>query len=225
MFVIERMATDPISVTPETTLAEAQKVMEKYGFRHLPVVEGKDYLVGIVSDRDMRDAMPSDLLREDAYAQALEKVHQHCVKDIMTEKPLTISPFFTTQDTLMVMQQKKVGALPVVDENGYLKGILSTRDLLSSFVDVMGIGEPGSLLCILSEEKKGQMKKIIDIITSENVSFGSVLVARSWDKDKRAIFPYIFTNNVMNIKKRLIESGFELIDPMKWYIEQLKHKS
>jgi acetoin utilization protein AcuB len=143
----------------------------------------------------------------------------------MTKKPMAIYAYYTLQDTLLVMQQRKVGALPVIDEEGYLKGILSTRDLLSAFVNIMNIDEPGSLLCILVEEQPGQMKKIVDIITEENISLGSVLVARFWDKEKRAIFPYLLTNNVINVKKKLLEVGFELIDPMEWYLDQVPQKN
>ena len=55
----------------------------------------------------------------------------------------------------------------------------------------LGIGEPGTLLCIITEEKVGQMKKIVDIITEQNISMGSVLVARYWEENKRAVFPYL----------------------------------
>ena len=164
--------------------------------------------------------MPSSLLGREEYEKALERVLDYTVDDIMTQDPLTISIYYTIQDTLLVMRQKRVGALPVIDENGYLKGILSTRDLLSSFVNVMGIGEPGTLLCILADEKQGQMKKIIDIVTDEKISLGSVLVSRTWDVNKKAIFPYLLTNNVANVKRRLLETGFQLFDPMQWYLDQ-----
>ena len=110
------------------------------------------------------------------------------------------------------------------DEDGYLKGIMSTRDLLRAFVNVMGIEEPGTLLCILVKEQPGQMKKIVDIATEEKISLGSVLVAQYWDKQKRAIFPYLLTNNVVAVKKKLLAEGFELFDPMKWYLDQLPQK-
>ena len=148
----------------------------------------------------------------------------HSISEIMTKDVMTIPIYFTIQDALMVIQKKKVGAIPVVDENGVLKGILSTRDLLAAFVNVMGIGQPGTLLCILAEEKQGLLKKIVDIITEEKISFGSVLVARYWDTAKRGIFPYLLTNNVMNVKKKLLEAGFELIDPMKFYLNHLPRK-
>lgn len=225
MFVSETMNKDLIAVGPETKLAEARVLMQKNNFRHLPVVDKEGKLVGIVTDRDMRDAQPSSLLSEEEYRRTLEKVMKHSVEEVMTRNPLTISVYFTLQDTLMVMGKKKVGALPVVDENGYLKGIMSTRDLLSAFVNIMGIGEPGTLLCILVNEQPGQLKKIVDIATEENVSLGSVLVAKYWDKEKRAIFPYLLTNNVVNIKKKLLAEGFELLDPMKWYLDQLPQKN
>jgi acetoin utilization protein AcuB len=221
MFVSARMAKNVVTVSPGTSLREARKLMLENKIRHLPVVNGYGLLVGIVSDRDMRSAMPSSLLGREEYEKASERVLDYTVDDIMTEDPLTISIYYTIQDTLLVMRQKRVGALPVIDENGYLKGILSTRDLLSSFVNVMGIGEPGTLLCILANEERGQMKKIIDIVTDEKISLGSVLVSRTWDINKKAIFPYLLTNNVANVKRRLLEAGFQLFDPMQWYLEQL----
>ena len=95
------------------------------------------------------------------------------------------------------------------------------RDLLRAFINVLGIGEPGTLLCVLVEEKVGQLKKIVDAITEEDVSFGSVLVARYWDENKRAVFPYLLTQNVVHVKKKLENMGFTLLDPMEWYLDQL----
>ena len=124
----------------------------------------------------------------------------------------------------MLIEQKKVGAFPVVDDDNKLVGILSVRDLLRAFINVLGIGEAGTLLCILVDEKVGQLKKIVDVITEENISCGSVLVARYWDRDKRAVFPYLLSLNVTRVKKRLREMGFTLLDPMKWYIDQLPQR-
>lgn len=221
MFVSERMATNLITVGPDLTIFEAKELMSEKNIRHLPVVDGQGKLLGIISDRDMRDAMPSTLLKKPDYEITLGKIGGFPVSDIMTSKPLTIYPYYTLQDTLLVMQKKKVGALPVVDEEGYLKGILSTRDLLRAFVSVLNIDEPGTLLCIVVKEQPGQMKKIVDIISEENISLGSVLVTRYWDEDKRAIFPYLLTNNVIGVKKKLLALGFELIDPLRWYLDQL----
>ncbi len=224
MFVSDRMSKDLITAGPDMPIFEAKTLMSDKNIRHLPIVDETGKLLGIVTDRDIRDSMPSTLLKKPDYDITLGKIGNRPVGDIMTRKPMTIYAYYTLQDTLLVMQKKKVGALPVIDEEGYLKGLLSTRDLLTAFVNIMNIDEPGSLLCILVKEQRGQMKKIVDIITEENISLGSVLVARFWDKDKRAIFPYLLTNNIINVKKKLLENDFELIDPMEWYLQQLPKK-
>ncbi|MFO7751304.1 MAG: CBS domain-containing protein [Desulfobacteraceae bacterium] len=224
MFVSDSMTTELITITPDVKIFEARRLMQKNNIRHLPVIDDGDRLLGMVSDRDLRDAMPSSLLSDEMYQSSVKEVMEFKVKEVMTEDPVTISPFFTIQDALMIIQEKRVGAFPVVDENGIVKGLLSTRDLLKAFVNVMGIKEPGTLLCILVTEKPGQLKKIVDVISEEKISLGSVLVARYFDENKRAVFPYLLTNNVINVKKRIQALGFSLIDPMEWYLDQLPKK-
>lgn len=224
MFVSERMSKDLITASPDLKIAEAREIMVSQKIRHLPVIDDAGKLIGIVSDRDMRDAMPSTLLKKVDYDKTLQKIMDFPIGDIMTREPMAAHVYYTIQDTLLMMRQKKVGALPVTDDDGYLKGILSVRDLLAAFVDVMGIEEPGTLLCILSEDKQGQMKKVIDVITDEKISLGSVLVSKTLEEERKAIFPYVLTNNVISVKKRLIDLGFEILDPMQWYFKQLPQK-
>jgi len=221
MFVSRSMTRRVVTIGPDASIFEAQELMVQNRVRHIPVVEEGDKLVGIVSDRDLRSALPFRYFREGLDPGEKAKLQSLCVKDIMTRKVFTISPGYTIQDALLMIQNSKVGALPVVDEDGRLKGILSVRDLLRAFINVLGIGQPGTLLCILVDEKVGQLKKIVDAITEMGVSFGSVLVARYWEEDKRAVFPYLLTQNVAHVKKRLKELGYTLLDPMQWYLDQL----
>jgi acetoin utilization protein AcuB len=221
MFVSRSMTRKVITVNPDTTIFEAQELMATHRIRHLPVVVADNTLVGIVTDRDLRSALPYRFFKEGLTAAEREGLKNLRVKDIMTQKVITIPPAYTIQDALMVIQNARVGALPVVDDAGRLQGILSVRDLLRAFINVLGIGQPGTLLCILVEEKVGQLKRIVDAITEMGVSFGSVLVARYWDEKKRAVFPYLLTQNVAQVKKKLQAMGYELLDPMQWYIDQL----
>ena len=221
MFVTRSMTRKVITIGPEADIFEAQNLMSRNRIRHLPVVDDDNKLIGIVTDRDIRSALPYDLFKDPTHASAKNQIAQLKIKDIMSSEPRTISLEYTIQDALLIIQELRVGALPVVDKKGKLKGILSVRDLLRAFINVLGIGEPGTLLCILVEEKIGQLKRIVDIITEENISFGSILVARYWEENKRAVFPYLLTNNVIRIKKRLQEAGYTLLDPMEWYLDKL----
>jgi acetoin utilization protein AcuB len=221
MFVSRSMTRKVVTVGPEASIFEAQDLMAQNKIRHLPVVVEGDKLVGIVTDRDIRSALPYHAFREGLKPEEKKNLESLRVKDIMSRKVISVTPAYTIQDALLMVQNAKVGALPVLDEEGRLKGILSVRDLLRAFVNVLGIGEPGTLLCILVEEKVGQLKKIVDAITAMGVSFGSVLVARYWDEDKRAVFPYLLTQNVAHVKKKLTEMGYTLLDPMEWYLDQI----
>jgi len=225
MFVSRSMTVKVLTIQPDATVLEAQKMMATHQIRHLPVIDGQDCLIGVVTDRDVRSILPYDCYKDSDYTKEQEKLAGMKIKNIMTVEPLTISPSDTIQDALLLIQKKRVGAFPVVDDTGKLKGIISVRDLLRAFTNVLGIGEPGTLLCILVEEKIGQMKKIVDAITEEGISFGSILVARYWEEDKRAVFPYLLTQNISRVKKKLRTMGFTLLEPMDWYLDQLpKHE-
>ena len=221
MFVSRSMTRKVICIGPDAGMFEAQELMAENKIRHLPVTEPGSRLIGIVTDRDIRSALPYKFFKKPPTEAEKKNFTQLKIKDIMTSDAITISPTYTIQDALLMIQDANVGALPVVDEDGILKGIISVRDLLRAFINVLEIGEPGTLLCILVEEKVGQLKKIVDAITEENISFGSVLVARYWEKDKRAVFPYLLTLNVAHIKEKLQSLGFTLLDPMEWYLDQL----
>ncbi len=219
MFVSRSMTRNVITVDQEACILDAQELMAENKIRHLPIIDKNQQLIGIVTDRDIRSALPYRFYEEPQSVR--EKICALKVKDIMTKDPISISPTYTIQDALLLIQNAKVGALPVVDDDRCLKGIISVRDLLRAFINVLGIGEPGTLLCILVEEKVGQLKKIVDAVTEENISFGSVLVARYWDKNKRAVFTYLLTQNVAHVKKKLQGMGLTLLDPMEWYLDQL----
>ncbi|OQX26360.1 MAG: CBS domain-containing protein [Desulfobacteraceae bacterium IS3] len=224
MFVTNSMQKNVITIGKEASVFEARDKMAANKIRHLPVIDSENNLLGVITDRDVRSAMPSVFADVCNLEEEKKKVAELKVKEIMTTNVTTVSPMHTLQDAILLIHRTRVGAFPVVDEDGKLKGIISVRDLLRAFVNVLGIEEPGMLLCILVENKQGQMKRVVDAITEEKISFGSILVARYWDEGKRAVFPYLLTNNVAHIKRKLKNMGFELLEPMKWYLDQLpKH--
>ena len=224
MFVSDSMTRKVITVDASASVFDAQQLMADHRIRHLPIIDENDRLKGIISDRGIRSALPYELIRDKDNHEARAKVAGLTVADIMTPDPLTISPSETIQDALLRIQSERVGAYPVVDADNKLLGMLSVRDLLRAFINVLNIGQPGTLMCVLVREQVGQMKKIVDAITEENVSIGSILVAHHLEKDMRAVFPYLLTLNVARIKSKLEALGFTPIDPMQWTMDQIpKH--
>jgi len=221
MFIDKSMTREVITIGPEATLLDARAKMDENHIRHLPVVKKDNTVIGIITDRDLRSALPSVFSKGLEDSKEMERISKITVGDVMTKNPITISPMNTLEDAIMMMHKMRKGAFPVVDNEGKLKGIITTSDLIRAFINVLGIENPGTLLCIEVEDKLGQMKRIVDAITEEGISFGSILVARHWEEGKRAIFPYLLTNNVVKVKKKLEGMGYTLLNPMEWSLEQL----
>jgi len=221
MFIDKSMTRIVITIEPEASILDASTKMKKYDIHHLPVVQDDKTLVGIVTDRDVRTALPSPFLQREQSTTDSDRIAKLKVKDIMTRNPVTVSPANTLEDALLLMQKVNVGAFPVIDQTNKLIGIITVRDLMRAFINVLGLHEPGTLLCILAENKLGTMKRIVDAISEERIPFGSILVARTWEEGKRAVFPYLLTSNVAHIKKKL---GFELLNPMEWCLDELPER-
>lgn len=221
MFVDKSMRKNVVTMGPDESILTAKELMTSNKIRHIAVVQQDNTLIGIVSDRDIRSAMPSSCLPEAERTQEEERIGKTKVSEIMTRNPITISPTNTLEDALLMMEKVRVGAFPVVDDKGKVIGMLSIRDLMRAFINVLGIHEPGRLLCILADDKLGTTKKIVDAISEEKIPFGSILVARHWEEGKRAVFPYLLTLNVAKLKKKLEGLGYKILNPMEWHLDEL----
>ncbi len=220
MFIEKSMTRKVVTIDQGASVLEAKALMATSNVRHIPVVDADNSLVGIITDRDIRSALPSPFLTDTQSTIQREHVATLKVKDVMTRDPVTVSPENTLEDAILLMQRMRVGAFPVVDRQKKLRGILSVRDLMRAFINVLGLEEPGTLLGIIAEDKLGQMKRIVDAISEERIPFGSILVARHWEEGKRAVFPYLLTNQVAHVKKKLESLGYKLLDPMEWALDQ-----
>ena len=219
MFISRFMTKDVVTLDRESDIVEARKLMIRCRIRHIPVTRSDNTLIGIVSDRDIRSAMPSKFFHDHGIKE-MESARATgvSVQDIMTKDPISVSLSSTIQDSLLLIEKTRVGAFPVVDENLKVVGIVSDRDLLNAFIHVLGIKEPGALLGIVVDEKIEAMERIIHALVSENITFGSILVYRNWSPGKRAVFPYLLTKNVVNLKQKLRNMGYDILDPVEWYI-------
>ena len=130
--VSDWMTSDPITVTPETTLPDAHRLMKEHHIRRLPVVdEGK--LVGIVTWGDIREASPSDATSLDIF-ELHTLLDRLPVRQIMTHDPITVHPITTIARTAQLMLEHKVGGLPVVDRRRRLVGIITESDIFRVLV-------------------------------------------------------------------------------------------
>jgi len=127
MAVEALMTPDPETLGPDSTLAEAAEALLKGGFRHLPVVDDSGRPVGILSERDLRARLGTDLY---GFTQATVEALSEPVSGVMTPDPISVRVGMTTADVLETFADERVGALVVVDEGDRIRGTLSYLDLL-----------------------------------------------------------------------------------------------
>lgn len=171
MIVSKRMTANPTTVTSTTTVVDALQLMRDNKFRRLPVVDnGK--LVGIVTDRDLREvsASPATTLSVFELNYLLAKMQ---IKDIMTKNVLTIGVDATVEEAALVMYNNKIGGLVVIDNNLQVVGILTETDIFKAFVDAMGLPQGKTRLSIIVPDKVGVVHDISGVFKELGISMGS----------------------------------------------------
>jgi acetoin utilization protein AcuB len=162
MYVKDWMSPNPIVVSPETPIMEAQKIMREHRIRRLPVVQ-KGKLVGIVTYRDLIEASPSDATTLSIHElnYLLSKL---TVKDVMAKDVVTVSPNDTAEHAVLLGVEKGVGALPVVHK-GKLVGIATEADIVRFYMAMLGAREELVRITLQDVDvKHGTLKEIADVV-------------------------------------------------------------
>jgi acetoin utilization protein AcuB len=145
MKVKDAMSKDPFTIDPEAPLATAMDVMRTRQLRHLPVVDDAGQLIGIITDRDLRQACFAPAVAEYLSAGARRGIRQAAqaledlrVRDFMTWVVVTVHPDASLAHAALIMSERRVGSLPVVD-HGRLVGMLTERDMLEALSKEGGV--------------------------------------------------------------------------------------
>lgn len=125
------MSANVFTVGPKSPLVDAFELMRIHRIRHVPVVDN-GRLVGIVSDRDLRQAMPARNKMDKGSASYGHALMETPVEKAMTRRPISVSPEASIDEATEIICREKIGALPVEDD-GKLLGIISAEDLLWAF--------------------------------------------------------------------------------------------
>ena len=165
MFVKHRMTPDPICGHPKMSVTEAQEIMKAKGFRHLPILDDSNNLVGLITFRSLLTALPSDVSNfsrfEISYTLSKIKVHTVMVKDIITIEPET-----PIEIAARIMADERIGCLPVI-EDGKLVGIITDNDLFNVMVTLLGARNPGLRLTVLQPDQTGAIARLTSAIANE----------------------------------------------------------
>jgi len=214
MFIRYHMTPSPITVTPDKTVAEAIDILEQFNIRHLLVVDEQGGLQGILSDRDLRSARPSSVARSKERQHVEDQVNSTPVSVLMTRDCLSLSPNATLDDALLLFQSRKIGALPVINEEEKVVGVFTTADLMNAYRGLFGLGEMGSVLVSIEDNGDPQaMSKLVRVMEEKQVSFTRLVRSDGGSKSKPMIFLRINTYNVRSVYKALEAAGFTIHVP------------
>jgi acetoin utilization protein AcuB len=215
-FMREKIQKNPVTINPEASFYEARNLIHEKGIRHLPVVDKNNSLVGIVTDRDIREAAPSDatLLSVQELNYLLGKLK---VSSFMTPKAklITITPDTLIEEAVQLMHDNKIGCLPVV-EGKKLYGIFTETDALDHLVDIFGFKQKGTRLTITLEDKPGSLLGILEVFKKHNLSVISVVTPSFLVEGKRITAIRIRTEAYKDVVTDLEKAGYDVLSIGKW---------
>jgi acetoin utilization protein AcuB len=207
MYVRSRMTREPVTITKQTTIADALELMRKHNIRRLPVLENNK-LVGIVTDRDLSEVSPSPATTLSVFEinHLLAKMK---IKDVLPkgQKVYTISPDAFIEEAAIIMREHKVGALPVVEKDK-LVGIITETNIFDAFIDLLGVKEQGCRIDMEVEDVPGVLADVTQIIKKDGANISRVAVFR--EEGKTYIVIRLTTFYGETIIKTLEEHGYKI---------------
>lgn len=201
MFVGKRMTKKVIAAAAEDTLKRAADLLAANRIHHLPVVRG-GMLVGIVSDSDIRNAA----VRDPSYGGA---AGEKTVGEIMTREVITVTPWDTVEDAVLVLQKKRLGALPVV-EGSRLVGIITKADVLSALVETLDVEGVGVRIEVLLPRDVGAARRLVGTIQEKGIELRSMVLSPRGDRF--VAFLRLVTIDAPAVKAALKDAGFAIAE-------------
>jgi acetoin utilization protein AcuB len=204
-----------VTLSPEASVAEALILCRERRIRHIPILE-EGRLVGIVSDRDLRDASPA--LGDAQRASALQEIR---VGDVMTREVSTADPQDSIENLAQEMYELKIGSLPVVAEGPMvdeglavaeeeLLGIVTSSDVMRALVTLAGLPEPGCRIEVRAPNRGGILAEVAGKIQDLEVDIFSVLSDPDRRSGNRTMVFQLETPDPSSVVQGLKTAGYEV---------------
>jgi acetoin utilization protein AcuB len=173
MLVENWMNPKVITVDVSEPMLNATKLMKENKIRHLPVLrDGK--LVGIITDRDLKRASPSDAIALEMH-ELLYIIDKIKVGQIMTRNPITVPCDYTIEEAAEVLMKNRISGMPVVDKEGKVVGTITQTDIFRVLLSLTGLAKRGIHFGFLLEDRPGSIKEVADVIRKFGGRMTSIL--------------------------------------------------
>lgn len=173
MLVKEWMSTDVVTIDAAEPMQQAINLMMERHISMLPVMEdGK--LVGVVTDRDLKRASPSDATLMDIQ-QVLYHLSRLEVGAIMSRYPVSVREDFTLEETAETLSKNSISGCPVMDANGQICGIITKNDIFKAIIALSGLSKRGVQWGFQLLDRPGSIKEVTDILRKYNGRLVSIM--------------------------------------------------
>ena len=207
MIVEKIMKRDVVTLSRTDTIEEAIKRMRTFHIKHLPVINERGTVIGIVTDRDVKTASPS-IFAQNRSDEDLKKP----VELIMSKEVITGHPLDFAEEISAVFFEHEIGCLPIV-KNGKLVGIVTKSDLLHTLVQLTGAHFPGSQIEIKTDHIARSLADISAIFSRRQIAILSVLVYPGDEDDSKILVFRVQTMNPASIIKDVKSKGYQVLWP------------
>ena len=175
MLIHDWMAKQVVTVDENTSLMLATRTMKENSIRRLPVVSNGN-LVGIITDRDVKDASPAKTTTLDVH-ELYYLLSEMKVKDIMTSNPIVLQGHESLEKAAVIMLECKISGIPVVDNAGKIIGLLSETDVLRGFIHSTGIKDGAMQYVFDLKDEPGAVTHVVKVLRENNARVISVLTS------------------------------------------------
>lgn len=217
MYVGWSMKTNLLTVTPETSVFKARETMDNHKISHLPVTDGKARLLGIITDRDLKEAWasPATTLSVHELTYVLQRL---TVGNIMTKKVITATPDMTIERAAGIIHQNKIGALPVV-KHDKLVGIITITDLMELLLTALGMSDDSKRISMLVRDRIGMLTEAAKLMQQADIDIASIMsVPLHGQAEVWQLIMRVDLTNYKKAVKTLEDAGFKVITQ---YVEDL----
>ncbi|OLO40224.1 acetoin utilization protein AcuB [Alkalihalophilus pseudofirmus] len=208
MIVEEIMSTNITTLKVTQTIQEAIEVMSKNRIRHIPVVDDDMHILGIVTDRDIRDASPSIFHSDEHKEDFLKPVTEIMKVDVITAHRLDF-----VAEVSSIFYEYNIGCLPITEDEKLI-GMITETDILHTLVELMGAHQPSSQIDVQVENITGKLADIAAIFKNRKVNITSVLVHPSKENSNFKILTFrVQTMDPRGIIEAIEKEGYKVLWP------------
>ena len=204
MYVSNRMTSNPVTITSKTSARKALDIMQSKRFSNIPVVDD-GVMVGIIAKEDI-------INQYFCGEKGCTLMEDTLVEEVMTKHFVTVRKMDYFEKAILLLKEKDISALPVLDTDNKLVGIITRSDVFDAFADTLGVDNKGTRIYMVIPEFIGQLAKIANIVRHHGVSIEALTVFDSGIINTKQVIMKVNSKEVEHLVADLRLGGLDVRD-------------